>query len=379
MMERTAMYDVIIVGAGPAGATLGYELAKRGMDTLILEKEQFPRYKPCAGGITPKTAELLDIDLSSVSQQEICRARISYGFRREFVKEYHKPLSRMVKREEFDQLLAERAEQAGASVWYNQKVVSIQADDGEVEVSTPNETFIGQIVVGADGANGVVARTMELVEGMLYGAAVEAEVMVSRDTMARWDSSVGVDLGCIRGGYGWVFPKRDHLSIGLGAPVRQAKQFKSCHQEYLDALDLGDYRIERFKSHLLPVRQRGMPVYRGRALLLGDAAGLIDPLSGEGIYHAIKSAHLATPVIARSLETQDIDFSAYQESIEGGIGHEIHTARRIQSLFTLLPHLSFAVLRRSDRLWRASCRLVRGDETYGDLRKRHGLLRFILG
>ncbi|MDY6835577.1 MAG: geranylgeranyl reductase family protein [Chloroflexota bacterium] len=379
MMERTAMYDVIIVGAGPAGATLGHELAKKGMDILILEKEQFPRYKPCAGGITPKTAELLDIDLSSVSQQEIHRARISYGFRREFVKEYHKPLSSMVRREEFDKLLVERAAKVGASVLFNQKVVSIQAGDSNIEVSTSNETYFGQIVVGADGANGVVSREMRLLEGMLYGAAVEAEVMVPKDTMARWDSSVGVDLGCIRGGYGWVFPKRDHLSIGLGAPVQRAKHFKTCHQEYLDALDLGDYHVERFKSHLLPVRQKGMPVFRDRVLLLGDAAGLVDPLSGEGIYHAIKSAYLATPVITRSIETRDIDLSDYQHSIERDIGPEMHTARRIQSLFTLLPHLSFGVLRSSDRLWSASCRLVRGDESYRDISKRHRMLRFVLG
>jgi flavin-dependent dehydrogenase len=109
-------HDVIVVGAGPAGATLAYELSRQCVDVLILEKERLPRYKACAGGITLKTAKLLGFDFSSVTRDTVSGAKVAYGSRHSFTKSYPKPLIHMVMRDEFDQLLVQRAREAGATL-----------------------------------------------------------------------------------------------------------------------------------------------------------------------------------------------------------------------------------------------------------------------
>jgi len=371
------LYDVIIVGAGPAGATLGYELARKGVEVLILEKERLPRYKPCAGGITVKTAKLLDFDLSSVARQVTYGARVTYKDNREFTKWYDQPLIYMVMRDEFDYFLVQRAEEAGATVADNQRVHQLEVNHQGVEVVTTHDTFKAEILAGADGANSIVAKSLGLRKGIELGIGIEAEVSVPREKLIKWDSLMGLDLGHISGGYGWIFPKKDHLSIGAGGSLRQAKRLKPGYQKVLASQNLGSYEITQLRSHFLPVRKNGSAIHWGRSLLLGDAAGLVDPLTGEGIYYAIKSAQIAAPIITHCLQAGTIDLKGYQDAAAKEIMPELKASQALLRLFTWFPGLYFDAIEGSNRLWRASCRLLRGEESYISLKERLGSFQFL--
>jgi geranylgeranyl reductase family protein len=371
------LYDVIIVGAGPAGATLGYELARKGVDVLILEKERLPRYKPCAGGITVKTVKLLDLDISPVARQVTYGARVTYKDNREFTKWYDKPLIYMVMRDEFDYFLIQRAEEAGVVVADNQRVCQLQVNHEKVEVVTTHDTFKAEILVGADGANSIVAKSLGLRKGIELGIGIEAEISVPRERLIKWDSLMGLDLGHISGGYGWIFPKKDHLSIGIGGSLRQARRLKPGYQKVLASQDLGGYEITKLRSHFLPVRKNGMAIQQERSLLLGDAAGLVDPLTGEGIYYAIKSAQLAAPIITHCLQAGTIDLKGYQDAVAKEIMPELKASQALLRLFAWFPGLYFDAIEGSDRLWRASCHLLRGELSYISLKERLGSFQFL--
>ena len=371
------LYDVIIVGAGPAGATLGYELAKKGVDVLILEKERLPRYKPCAGGITVKTLKLLDLDISPVTRQTVYGARVTYKNNREFTKWYDKPLIYMVMRDEFDYFLIQRAQEAGAVVADNQRVCQLQATHQGGEVLTTHDTFKAEILVGADGANSIVAKSLGLMKGIELGIGIEAEISVPRERLIKWDSLMGLDLGHIPGGYGWIFPKKDHLSIGIGGSLCQAKRLKPGYQKVLASQDMGDYEITKLRSHFLPVRKNGAAIQQERSLLLGDAAGLVDPLTGEGIYYAIRSAQIAAPIITHCLQAGTIDLKGYQDAVAKEIMPELKASQALLRLFIWFPELYFKAIGGSDRLWRASCRLLRGEVSYISLKERLGSFQFL--
>jgi geranylgeranyl reductase family protein len=374
-------HSVIIVGAGPAGATLAYELAKRGIDVLILEKEKLPRYKACAGGVTLRAANLLGFDISPVIQHIVYGGRITYKLNKGFIRRYDKPLVYMVMRDEFDHFLTSISQEAGAIVAEGQKVCSMQITDEKVKISTTNDTFIGEILVGADGANSFVAKTLGLVDKIELSMTVEAEVKVSGETLSRWDGLVAANIGCTPGGYEWVFPKQDHLSIGAAASFQEARNLKTCYQRLLESLKLGNYEVMSFKGHPLPVRRKGTAIYQGKCLLIGDAAGLTNPLTGEGIYHAIKSAQLAAPVIAKCLESHVIDLCDYQQAVEDEIAPEMRLSWKERRFFTWFPRLSFIsawAISRNKHLWQVACQGIRGEGMSAHIRKRLRIFRGLL-
>ena len=365
-------HDVIIVGAGPAGATLAYELSRQGVDVLILEKERLPRYKACAGGITVKTAKVLGFDFSSVTRDTVRGAKVAYGDGRSFTKSYPKPLIHMVMRDEFDQLLVQRAREAGATLDDNEGVHQVQITEQGVKVEAANHVFTAHIVVGADGARSIVAASAGLMQMADAGIGLEAEISVPGQRLVQWEGLMGLDLGHMRGGYGWVFPKRDHLSVGVGSPLRQARRLKSGYQRVLKSNSLNEHTATRIRSHWLPVRRRGMAIQSGRCLLLGDAAGLVDPVTGEGIYNAVRSAQMAAPVIENYLKGSCADLQEYEAVVDRKIMPELKAARALARGFAWFPGLVFTAVERNDRLWNACCRLLRGEDTYITLKRRLG-------
>jgi geranylgeranyl reductase family protein len=364
------LYDVIIVGAGPAGATLACDLARNGLSVLMLDKEKLPRYKPCAGGITVKAANALGLDIAPVTRSVVRGVRVTYKASRSFTRWYDRPLVFTVMRDEFDHLLVRRAQEAGASLLDNEAVRRIDISSRAVRATTAGRTLEAQIIVGADGARSTVARDAGLMRGVNLGMGMEAETSVAGEKLVQWDSLMGLDLGHIRGGYGWVFPKKDHLSVGVGGPLRQVRRLRSGYHAVLKSYDLGGGSVSRLRSHYLPVRGKGMAIQSKRCLLLGDAAGLVDPLTGEGIYHAIRSAQIAAPVIRWCLQSNSPDLRDYQDDVDREIMPELTAARGLARLFTWFPGLCYSLVEAHDRLWRACCRLLRGEETYVSIKQR---------
>ena len=370
--------DVIVIGAGPAGATLAYELAKRGIGVLLLEKEKLPRYKCCAGGITRKAVKLLDFDISEVVEDVVYEISITSDLRSPYLRQHGQPLIYTVMRDVFDHFLVKKAQQRGAVLIDDQRVTQVQVTGDWVEISTPTGTFRSRLVAGADGASSIVARELGMERSIEYGAGIGSEVAVPEEELARWKSRAQMELGCIPGGYAWVFPKRNHLSIGVGCLASRAKHLNRLHQEFLNSLGTSDYTISRSSSHLIPTCTKGRLVSQDKALLLGDAAGLADPLTGEGIYNSILSAQLAVPVIENSLVHANAKLEDYQEAVEEKIMSELRIARVLSKFFIRFPDLAFGMLNRSDATWRAGCGLMSGELKYADIKGKAGGFKGIL-
>ena len=352
-------YDVVIVGAGPAGSTLGYELARRGISVLILEKEKLPRNKTCAGGVTFRAHALLDFDISPVTQRLAYGMRISYRLGDSCVKRYRDPLVHLVMRRDFDQLLISKAQEAGATVIDGTKAQQLNVVADHIEVVTKDESFRARIAVGADGAEGIVASMTGLMKDAKKELALEAEVSISRERLDDLDSLIEVDLGQIPGGYGWVFPKENHISVGVTGPAQLSKMFKPYMERILQRF--GEHTIIDFSGHVMPMRRRGSAIQRGRTLLVGDAAGLLHPLSGEGIFFAIKSAKLAAPVIADALKSGEGDLSGYQKAVDSELMPGLEIGRILLRIYAGCPRLCYSLIKGSDRFWSYGCRALLGS------------------
>jgi geranylgeranyl reductase family protein len=365
-------YDVIVVGAGPAGATLAYELAKKGIGVLLLEKEKLPRYKCCAGGLTNKTVKLLDFDISEVVEDVVYKVSFTFNLGNPYLGQHSQPLIYTVMRDAFDYFLVQKAQQLGAVLMDGQKVTQVDVSADGVEIATADSSFRSRLVVGADGTYSVVARELGMERDREYVAGIESEIAVSEEELAKWKSRAQMDLGCVPGGYAWVFPKRNHLSIGVDCLTSKARQLSRHHNKFLDSLSIGNYTITRSSGHLIPTCTKGRPVWQDSALLLGDAAGLADPLTGEGIYYAILSAQLAAPVIENSLAHGKVQLEEYQEAVDEKITPELRTARVLSKFFIRFPHLAFEMLKRREGTWRTGCGLMTGELQYTDIKRGAG-------
>jgi geranylgeranyl reductase family protein len=371
-------HDVIVVGAGPAGATLACELAKQGIGVLILEKEKLPRYKCCAGGVTARAAKLLNLDISQVVEDTIHEVSFVFKLGNPFRGQHSEPLIYTVMRDAFDHLLVRTAQQLGATLMDGHKVTKIQVGPEWVEVFADSDVFRSQLVVGADGAYSVVARELTMSRAIEYLTAIESEIAVDGERLLQWKSRVQIDLGIIPGGYAWVFPKRNHLSIGVGCRASRAKDLNRRYQKFLSSLSIGNYTVSRSGSHLIPTCTQGMLIRPDRALLLGDAAGLTDPLTGEGIYYAIRSAQLAAPVIGNCLAKAGGGLQEYQQLVDEKIMSELRIARTLSSYFVRFPGPAFRMLSKRNGVWTAERNVMLGETDYSAVKEKIGGFKGIL-
>jgi flavin-dependent dehydrogenase len=307
-----------------------------------------------------------------VTEDIIHEVSFTFNLDSPYLGRHGQPLMYTVMRDVFDHFLVKRAQGLGAVLMDGQKVTHIQVSDDCVEISTADNVLRSRLVVGADGVYSVVARELGMGRSIEYLMGIESEIVVPEEELAKWKSRAQVDLGCIRGGYAWVFPKRDHLSVGAGCPASKARYLDRGHQKFLNSLSMSRYTIARSSSHLMPTCTKGRLIWQDKALLLGDAAGLADPLTGEGIYNAIRSAHLAAPVIEGCLVRGKAELQDYQQMVEREVMSELRIARTLSKFFVRFPHLAFGTLNRGDELWKALCGLMLGEMSYAAIKERAG-------
>lgn len=370
-------YDAIVVGAGPGGALAAYELAKGGAKTLLIEKEKLPRYKPCGGGITYKAARALPFDFSPVIERTLYKVDFSWKTGRPYTLQSETPLVYMVQRSRFDNYLVEQAVQAGADLVDEVAVKTVDANDSNVTVEATGGRFTADYIIGADGATGRVARSLGLMADRWTLAAVESEVSVGEATMSYWHDKIGIDLGELRASYGWVFPKGDHLSIGVGGLPTYAdygSRLKRYDSKHTAARVPGIERTIRSQGYILPCRRPGAAVQKGRALLVGDAAGLVEAFTGEGIYWAIRSGQIAAHSIISSKGQPD-----YQQQIDALLMPDILSARRWWGVYIRAPRACYSLPKHLPSFWGAVCHIMRGERRFTDIRRRLGLLGFVEG
>jgi len=382
--------DVIVVGAGPAGAMAAFHLAGKGISVLLLEKSDFPRYKVCGGGLTHKILNEIPFDISPLFESSIHQVQFSCEFKEVFTRSSATPLMYCTMRDKLDAVLLEKAQKAGAKVLFGEKVMNIRQDEHLVTVTSQKNQYHSLLVIGADGASGAVARSAGLRNHLMPGLAWEAEIPVQAGIIQRFSETIFLDWGTFPGGYGWVFPKKDHFSIGVGGPANLSGSMMTYYKRFLDYLNDEGCRISEglkqegstpfsLKSWPIPVRIRKSRFHHGRVLVTGDAAGLTDALTGEGIYYAVRSAKLAADACAAWLRDSRSSLKTYTENVNDTLMGELLEANRIKNIFNAVPLKIHHFVRDHERAWNAFGKVLRGERGYTDVRKGFGTWKFLWG
>lgn len=365
------MYDVVIVGAGPSGSTVARECAARGMRVLLLDRAEFPRDKPCGGGVTVRARKLLPFDISPIVERVTTDVHLTYRQDIGFTRGSDLDLVYMTQRREFDSLLLDMALDAGVTLRERASVTHVDRTSTGVSVRTGGGTYSGRALVAADGANGRTALLAGVPQLLWRQVAIEGNISLPRGLPDRWRTAFGLDIGEMPGGYGWVFPKRDHLNIGVGGwkhvgPTLRDRLSRLVRYYGFDPADLWGTR-----GHYLTIRQPDSPLVDGNVLLVGDAAGLVDPMTDEGIYSALWSGRAAARHLADYVDGRAQDLSRYAREVESGLVPELKVSRRFHDLFHLTPKLYLWTERRTSILWNLARRILRGDQTYVNVMLRH--------
>jgi geranylgeranyl reductase family protein len=374
-------FDAIVVGAGPAGSTTAYRLAQGGASVLLLDRARFPRDKPCGGGLTGRALKLLPFPVDPVVEEAAgtFEIRLRYGPR--FVRTSAEPLALMTQRSRLDAFLAEQAAAAGADFRDGVRVDEVGADAAGVAVRAGGQTIRGDVLIGADGANGVTAKALGLAREVEHGVALEGNVPHCIARRERYAGRMVVELCVVPGGYGWVFPKGDHVNVGVGGWRTAGPALRVALQRLCAEHGLPWDRVESLRGHRLPLRRAATTLARGRSLVVGDAAGLVDPVSGDGMYEAFLSGKLASDPALDLLAGRRSSLDAYGDEVTRSLARLLSASWGIKSALDRFPRISFAVIRLPS-VWRVTEAVMQGDlaspgASGGPARAPIGVLRLL--
>ena len=331
-------FDALVVGAGPAGSSTAIHLARAGAQVLVADKARFPRDKPCGGGLTGRALKRIPVDPSPVVERDVDRFELRLRYGPTFTRGHDEPLIRMTQRRRLDAFLLESAAEAGADVRDGSRVEGIEVDDSGVRAQVGGETVRADVLVGADGANGVVARSAGLGEGIVRGVALEGNVPLEA-LGGHLERTAVIELAVLPGGYGWVFPKGDHANLGVGGWGSEGPRLRDHLARLASAHGLAPDSLTDVRGHRLPMRRLGTSAGAGRVLLVGDAAGLVDPLSGDGMYEAFVSARLAADAIVAG------DIDGYTDALSKALDRHAAASWAAKRAFDRYPRTVFAAAR----------------------------------
>jgi geranylgeranyl reductase family protein len=332
-------FDVAIVGAGPAGSTAAYRLATAGKRVLLVDRARFPRDKPCGGGVTLRAARLLPFSLDPVVEDVVTRVEIGLRYRSTFTRTARGPLVYMTQRKRLDDFLLRKAQAAGAHVEEGTTVDARELD--------------ARFVVGADGCNGVSAKQLGLGGAIAHGVALEANYPQD----ARFEHAMVLQVALLPGGYGWIFPKGDHVNVGVGGDEAEGPRLRAALRRMCAEYGVDPDAATDTRGYRLPLRTAATVLTRENTALIGDAAGLVDPFSGDGMYEAFLSAQLVAEAILAN------DLPAYAAAVERRIAPLTRAGWGARAAFDRFPRTTFA-LARLPITFRAVEKLLRGDLTH---------------
>ncbi|MGK5499164.1 geranylgeranyl reductase family protein [Streptomyces sp. URMC 125] len=379
---QNPVWDVVVVGAGPAGASAAYAAAVAGRRVLLVEKAELPRYKTCGGGIIGPSRDALPPGFELPLRDRVHAVTFSLNGRFARTRRSRTMLFGLVNRPEFDQALVESAQKAGAELWTGAGVTRVEQHGPAVPdrrtvavVLADGRTALARAVVGADGsASRIGAHVGVKVEQVDLG--LEAEIPVPPPVAEDWAGRVLIDWGPLPGSYGWVFPKGDTLTVGVISARGEGAATKRYLEDFIARLGLAGFEPEISSGHLTRCRAADSPLSRGRVLVCGDAAGLLEPWTREGISFALRSGRLAGEWAVRIAEAHDaVDARRqalnYAFAVKSGLGVEMGVGSRMHAVFARRPTLLHAVLTGFRPAWNAFARITRGTTTLGELVRTH--------
>ncbi len=362
---RAVKFDVVVVGGGPAGTSTARFLAKKGVKVLIIEKRKLPRFKLCAGCLSARIAPLLPRGWESEILNTIRGGFLGFRGQRFHHRVSSEPVAYIVDRKSFDFFLVESASREGVEVWEETEFIEFE-DKGRLYVRTNRGGVETDFIVGADGFYTKVGRQLGYKKDKFFRSI---EFWADGDLR----EEVVIDIGVVKRGYGWIFPKGDKVSVGLatvgrGNLLKALKVYVNRHR-FLDGVS-----VNKVMGWMIPfaISKEDLHLGRDRVFLVGDAANMVDPLLGEGIYYGVAGGKLLADSLVQDTERA---LESYKRNIEEKILPELYYAGKIAKLAYTFQKTAYRMGggRALDRF----LDLLSGERSYKDL-YRKGLMEFVI-
>jgi geranylgeranyl reductase family protein len=293
------MYDLIVIGGGPSGSAAGRIAGKMGLKTLLIEKEIFPRYKPCGGAFSEQAMSYLDFTVPEyIHEKNIFGARVH--FRNQVIEKHKKyRIATVVSGSKLDDYLLHKAKETGTEIKMGERVIDYKERQDYVEVSTKSNVYRTRFAILAEGSQGRLKyRIRRKDKKDEYAVCLVTEIEEDNQNIDQYiHNAIDIHFGIARRGYGWIFPHEKYYSVGIGGLAKDLPNPKRTMLEFLKANGFkGKYKL---KAHLVPAGGIKRKLVSPRVILTGDAAGFVDSFYGEGIAYAIRSGQIAVEVISK--------------------------------------------------------------------------------
>ena len=328
-------FDIIIIGGGPSGAICGIELQKNGFSTCIIDKSAFPREKLCGGLLTQKSIDLIQKHCPGIEQNQYIvdmSQVVDFYHKDEKINNFRTAIPYyFTDRKKFDFLLIETYKRLGGLLYENCRITKDDIDTGNETVNVKNERFSYRVLIGADGCNSVLTRKREIrrfdsfcIEGELVKKNIE-------------EKEFRVYFGQSRNGYGWYFPKKDYYSVGIGDDNGD-KTIRDKAELFFEKI--APASVCNIRGASIPSgRQVSFKKLAGNTLLIGDSAGFIDPITGEGLYYALHSGILAAESIIEAVELNPDRIKKIYQKKTSHIRSNVRSALFLQKILYYPPVL----------------------------------------
>ncbi|MHA1917246.1 MAG: NAD(P)/FAD-dependent oxidoreductase [Candidatus Ranarchaeia archaeon] len=370
-------FKVAVIGGGPAGSFAAYCLAKKGIDVVLFEKEKMPRIKPCGGAISIKGLNLLKregINIpSNLIEREIFGLNIKNQDGEDFDIASDKKLAILTIRKNFDHFLFQAAQEKGAKTYEGVRIDKIIDEQNHIRIITENgESFFCIFLIGADGVNGIVAKELgfrKKWEKNQVKITIEYEPEIPEKTIEeKYGNSKKIFIEFIEdaNGYYWVFPKKRHISIGLGGEVAKIRKMKEKFNDYfLKDKELFQKPIHT-RSWIVPIGGYKHRISSSSSVLIGDAAGFVDSFLSEGVQYALLSAHIAVEEINKLIlkNPKEISLEKYEQRCNKEILNNLKYSLYFSRVFNLRLGFFLDLFEIDKKLGFDYTKIILGESSY---------------